>query len=106
MCRTRCVQEGARAKAGLNQAILDKAWGEIRRQLAYKCQRYWSRQVLVDPAYTSQKCSCCGHTENADFNAARNILAAGLAVTNGGPPVATCGAMLQSGGRRNRKPAA
>ena len=56
--------------------------------------------LLVDPKYTSQMCSvcghvedanrktqerfacvCCGHRENADCNAAKNILAAGLAVT-------------------------
>ncbi|WP_249439554.1 transposase, partial [Escherichia coli] len=53
----------------------------------------------VPPAYTSQRCACCGHTakenrltqskfvcracgytENADVNGARNILAAGHAV--------------------------
>ena len=62
--------------------------------------------VVVNPAYTSQRCSGCGHTtsenrknqaefqcvvcsytDNADVNAAKNILAAGLAVTGrGGTP--------------------
>lgn len=56
--------------------------------------------VAVNPAYTSQRCSrcqcvdaasrrtqaaftctCCGFSLNADENAARNILAAGLAAT-------------------------
>jgi putative transposase len=62
--------------------------------------------VAVSPAFTSKRCSACGHTEernresqavflcracghhdNADVNAAKNILAAGLAVTaRGGTP--------------------
>ncbi|WP_409934371.1 zinc ribbon domain-containing protein, partial [Escherichia coli] len=70
-----------------------------RRQLEYK-QLWRGGQVLaVPPAYTSQRCACCGHTakenrltqskfvcracgytENADVNGARNILAAGHAV--------------------------
>lgn len=123
----RFLRNGARAKAGLNRAILDRAWGEVRRQLAYKCSWYGSRLVLVDPAYTSQRCSVCGHTEpgnrpnqetfkclrcghseNADINAAKNIKAAGLAAldkcnTTGGHTVAACGAMPQLGGRRSRK---
>ena len=33
------------------------------------------------------KCAACGHTNNADVNAAKNIIAAGLAVTGrGGTP--------------------
>lgn len=87
------------AKSGLNKAILDQGWGELRRQLEYK-QRWLGGQVLaINPAYTSQKCACCGHTsrdnrttqarfvciecdyqENADINGARNILAAEHAV--------------------------
>ena len=85
-----------RAKSGLNRSILDQGWYEIRRQLAYK-QLWRGGQVLaVPPAYTSQRCVCCGHTAkenrlsqsqfrcqvcgytaNADVNGARNILAAG-----------------------------
>jgi putative transposase len=113
-----------RAKAGLNRVILDKAWAEIRRQLGYKTLWSGSRLVAVHPAYTSQRCSRCGHTEagnrpsqekfaclacahteNADVNAANNILAAGLAATTDGLVVAACGAMA-SAGRRNRNSAA
>ncbi|EFH4874298.1 transposase, partial [Escherichia coli] len=51
-----------RAKSGLNRSILDQGWYEMRRQLEYK--QLWSGgQVLaVPPAYTSQRCACCGHT--------------------------------------------
>jgi len=88
-------------KKGLNREILDQGWFEFKRQLTYK--QDWSGGLLqsVNAAYTSQKCSnrqcgytakknrenqsvfrckMCGHSENADTNAAKNILAAGLAV--------------------------
>lgn len=87
-----------KAKSCLNKAILDQGWGEFRRQLEYKA--LWSGGVLVavSPQYTSQPCpKCglvdpknrhktmfrclgCGHTADADVNAAINILAAGHAV--------------------------
>ncbi|WP_251362484.1 transposase, partial [Escherichia coli] len=76
-------------------------------------------QVLaVPPAYTSQRCACCGHTAkenrlsqskfvcqvcgytaNADVNGARNILAAGHAVL-------ACGGMVQSGRPLKQEPEA
>jgi putative transposase len=88
-----------KAKLGLNKSILEQGWGEFKRQLGYKME--WLKQVFLEvPAqYTSQDCSqcghrdkenrktqsdfaCmkCGHQENADINAAKNILAAGHAV--------------------------
>jgi putative transposase len=91
------LPNGAAAKAGLNRVVLDKGFGEIRRQLDYKHVWYGSQLLAENPAYTSQKCSecghteadnrqsqegfCClkcGHTENADLNAAKNILSAGI----------------------------
>ena len=105
-----------RAKSGLNRSILDQGWYEMRRQLEYK--QLWSGgQVLaVPPAYTSQRCACCGHTAkenrlsqskfrcqvcgytaNADVNGARNILAAGHAVL-------ACGEMVQSGRSLKQEP--
>ena len=85
-------------KAGLNRAMLDTALGELRRNLEYKC----GRLVEVNPAYTSQRCSECGHTDkenrktqarfrcvscgymsNADTNAAMNIRRLGMAQLHG-----------------------
>lgn len=87
------------AKSGLNRAILDQGWHEMRRQLTYKQDWRGGDVLAINPAYTSQKCACCGHTAkdnrqtqasfvctacgysaNADINGARNILAAGHAV--------------------------
>lgn len=97
-----------RAKSGLNRSILDQGWYEMRRQLEYKQLWHGGQVLAVPPAYTSQRCACCGHTEkenrqsqskfrcqacgytaNADVNGARNILAAGHAVL-------ACGGMVQS----------
>jgi len=87
------------AKSGLNKSILDQGWGEFRRQLTYKLAWRGGLLVMVDPKYTSQRCSACGFTcaanrkdqshfvcgkcgdeDHADINAAKNILAAGHAV--------------------------
>jgi putative transposase len=85
-----------RQKAGLNRGILASGWGLLARRLHDKAP---GRVEKVRPAYTSQRCSACGHVAagsresqatfrctacgfagNADVNAARNI-AAGHAVT-------------------------
>ena len=100
-----------RQKAGLNRAILDVGWHELRRQLAYKCERSGAKLLVVDPRYSSQQCrSCgvvdaisrrsqadfvcvaCGHVAHADVNAAQNILARGLGYA-GATPVSVCGGL-------------
>ncbi len=102
-------------KSGLNRAILDKGWGEFRRQLGYKAEWHGCRVIEVDPRFTSQTCSECDHVDavsrlsqaefccvaggyeaHADVNAARNILKRGRAAfanetTGGGLPLAVCG---------------
>jgi putative transposase len=88
---------GAAAKAGLNSSILDVAWARFRSMLSYKAEEAGRELLVVNPRFTSQRCaSCgdtrpenrtgtqfrcvaCGHEENADVNAAVNILRAGLA---------------------------
>jgi len=85
-----------RAKAGLNREIMRSGWGLLVRRLEQKAP---GRVERISPAYTSQRCSACGHIAaesrksqalfacvacnficNADVNAAINI-AAGHAVT-------------------------
>ena len=114
-----------RQKAGLNRSILDAAWGEFARQLEYKTQWRGGQAVRVNPAFTSQRCSCCGHTapenrktqavfacvacghtENADVNAAKNILAAGIAVLADRDRLQACGEDVRRGASAKKHRAA
>ena len=91
--------KNVRAKSGLNRSILDQGWSEFRRQLQYKLDWRGGLLIAVPARGTSCRCSACGHVssenrvnqatfrclacsyrENADLNAANNILAAGRAV--------------------------
>ena len=82
----------------LAKHISDAGWATFRTQLEYKADRYGRTFVKVDPKYTSQTCSGCGHKDkenrqtqsrfmclscgeeyHADVNAAKNILARALA---------------------------
>jgi putative transposase len=91
----------------LAKSISDASWSEFVRQLEYKAQWYGRTLVGIDRRYPSSKrCSDCGHTvarmplnvrsctcpecgsiNDRDINAARNVLAAGLAVSAHGESV-------------------
>ena len=87
-----------KAKSGLNREILKSGWYKLEHCLSYK-----TRIEKVNPAYTSQtcnqcgaidkanrktqskfKCRYCGREDNADINAALNILAVGNTATGRG----------------------
>ncbi|MFM0190307.1 RNA-guided endonuclease TnpB family protein [Paraburkholderia nemoris] len=91
----------------LAKSISDASWSEFTRQLEYKAQWYGRTLVGIDKWYPSSKrCSDCGHTlakmplnirawtcpecgsiHDRDINAARNVLAAGLAASAHGESV-------------------
>jgi putative transposase len=103
---------GVAQKRGLNRSISRSGWGLLIARLQHKA---FGRVEHVPAAYTSQRCSACGHVApgnlksqavfecqactagrcNADVNAARNI-AAGRAVTARGD--------LADGRSANREP--
>jgi putative transposase len=91
------LPNGAAAKAGLNKAILNNGLGQLIQFTQYKALRNHKLVLRVPAPYTSQKCSAChhiekgnrltqseftclacGHTENADFNASKNIQYGGI----------------------------
>jgi putative transposase len=85
----------------LSKSISDCGWGTFRRMLEYKAARTRRQLIVIDRWYPSSKtCSACGHLlselslgtrhwscpscgtrHDRDTNAAKNILAAGLAVS-------------------------
>jgi putative transposase len=44
----------------LSKTILDQGWGYLRNRFVAKAANAGRQIVLVNPAYTSQTCSCCG----------------------------------------------
>jgi putative transposase len=95
------VHNGGSAKSGLNRAILSKGWYRFEVALKSASRYSGTQMVKVPAAFTSQRCSACGHvdpksresqavfrcthcthTEHADVNAAKNILAAGLSAVS------------------------
>jgi putative transposase len=85
----------------LASSISDASWGELVRQLDYKCRWYGRDLIKVDRWFPSSKrcgncghivdkmplnireweCPSCGANHDRDINASKNILAAGLAVS-------------------------
>lgn len=91
----------------LSKSIGDAGWSEFLRQLEYKAHWYGREVIGIDKWYpSSRRCSDCGYTmpkmplnrrqwtcpecgsiHDRDVNAARNVLAAGLAVSARGEAV-------------------
>ncbi len=113
---------GGSHKRGLNRSILEQNWGQFTQQLAYKAESAGGVLVKVDPKNTTQRCSACGalpqvkltladrwyycaacgHSEDRDINASKNILLEGLrALSSGGkiPEAWVEGRATASGGK-------
>ncbi|MFJ8925104.1 RNA-guided endonuclease InsQ/TnpB family protein [Streptomyces sp. NPDC102364] len=85
----------------LARAVSDAAWSELRNQLEYKADWHGRNLVVVDRFFPSTRlcshcgklaasmplgvriwiCKNCGTSHDRDVNAAKNLLAAGLAAT-------------------------
>ncbi len=102
----RFLPNGRKAKAGLNRAILASGWGQVVAFTRYKALRAKKLVILVPPAYSSQECAVCtftspdnrpsqaefvcqrcGHTDNADHNAACVIAQRGIRKLLSGEPL-------------------
>jgi putative transposase len=108
----------------LARAISDCGWGAFRRMLEYKAAKAGRHLIVVDRWFPSSKtCSDCGHLldelslstrtwqcpscgtrHDRDINAAKNILAAGLAVTACGGEVRHLGSQMHSPVKQEPQP--
>ncbi len=114
----------------LARSIGDAAWGEMFRQLEYKCEWYGRELVKIDRFFPSSKrcnhcgfvveklpldvrswdCPSCGTTDiDRDINAGKNILAAGQAVSVCGADIrpdrhSSKGQLRKTRKRRKQKP--
>lgn len=96
----RAKRRGVAQKRGLNRGLLSAGLGDLADLVKAKAERSETTYLVVNPAYTSQRChQCghtakgnresqarfrcqqCGHTANADTNAAQNILDDGITQT-------------------------
>lgn len=88
-------------KKGLNRSITQQSWGLFFEMLEHKVIARGGKFVKVDPRHTSQTCNVCGHVssknrlkqekfvckacghrDNADVNAAKNIRDRGIHGSN------------------------
>ena len=60
------IRTRIRARKRQRTKLHSWAFAELGGFIAYKAQRVGVRVIKVDPAYTSQECSKCGHTEKAN----------------------------------------
>jgi putative transposase len=108
----------------LAKAISDCGWGTFRAMIEYKAARAGRHVIMVSRWYPSSKtCEACGYLlaelslstrhwmcpacrtrHDRDINAAKNILAAGLAVAGDNPGDA-CGADVRHSGSSRVQPA-
>lgn len=97
------------ARTRMAKSVLDAGWASLLEKLHAKAECAGRTVIAVNPEYTSQDCSVCGHREKhplhvrqftqvncrthhqRDVNAAKNMLSKGLAlVTQGGPLGRAC----------------
>jgi len=111
------LKNNARSKAGLNKSILDKGWYQLENYLAYKAFRSGKALFKVPAHYTSQECGhcgythpdnrrtqerflcgSCGHSDNADENAAEVIKKRAIElILDSGTELSDRGVLLDSG---------
>ena len=65
----------ATEKVNLKNRYISVSWSfyDLEQKLIYKAKNNQSSVIKVDPAYTSQTCPVCGHTERANRNKKKHV---------------------------------
>ncbi len=112
-------RKGAKAKAGLNRAILNVGWHQLHSFTKYKAYRTGKVIYKVSACYSSQECADCGHThpenrasqasfvcqkcghkDNADRNAAKVLKKRAIErILDSGTELSDRGVLLSEKGR-------
>ena len=96
-CATIQMEDLSGVTENANRFMKNWTYFDLQTKIAYKAEEAGIVVVKIDPSYTSQRCSQCGHIdrgnretqadflclecgykENADYNAARNISIPGI----------------------------
>ena len=94
----RFLPNGQSRKRGINRSISDASWYSLTKKIEYLAAKQGKVFERVNPKFTSQICSSCGHKDkasrskekfictncghhaDADINAARNIKKRGIEI--------------------------
>lgn len=113
----RYVKNQRRQKAGLNRSILNQGWYQLEFYLGYKAHRAGKALFKIPAQYTSQECGhcgythpsnrtsqerfqcvSCGHSDNADHNAAEVIKKRAIErILDSGTELSKRGVLLDTG---------
>jgi putative transposase len=75
------VQNGRKAKSGLNRAMLDNGLGQLVNMIETKAKVANRIVVRVNPSHTSQECPTCGHIEKKPNRKNRNVTCSNCGAT-------------------------
>ncbi|MDJ0580500.1 transposase [Crocosphaera sp.] len=65
------LKNGQSAKRALNRLIRDCSWGNLTEKIESVAAKFGSICLKVNPKFTSQKCSHCGHIQKENRNKER-----------------------------------
>jgi putative transposase len=62
------IKNNQSAKRALNRLIRDCSWGELKLKIQSVAEKFGCIVLEVNPKFTSQTCSNCGHVDSASRN--------------------------------------
>lgn len=60
------LRNGTKSKTGLNQVILECAWGDLFSKIVWLAAKAGKPIIAVNPRHSSQVCPECGHIDKGN----------------------------------------